>query len=87
MSYNDIADMAVNAQLQNRVIACAAVEGEPNPVSWLSSNMWAIAASPGWGDAWEYGLATGIPPEEIGANEAVISDAMILAAVQVVRSE
>jgi hypothetical protein len=86
MAYADIASMAVNAQLQARITACAATEGEPQPAVWLGDNIWTVVASPGWGDAWASGLAGGIPPESIGLNEGVISDGMILSAVQAVRS-
>lgn len=85
MSYNDIASMAVNAQLQARITACAAVEGEPIPATWMSTYIWTVVASPGWGDAWDYGLTSGIPPETIGADESVITDGMILSAVQAIR--
>lgn len=85
MAYNDVASMAVNAQLQNRVTACAAVEGQDGPQYWMSQNIWEVVAAPGWGEAWRYALDSGMDPAVVGSNETVISDPMILAQVQAVR--
>ena len=83
MSYNDIATMAKDGDLRERIAACAAEEGirEPHPTQWADRNQWALAASPGWGDAYGYALNTNV--ERPGKSESVITDAMILSAVQI----
>lgn len=83
MSYNDIATMAKDGDLRERIAACAAEEGvrEPHPTQWADRNQWALAASPGWADAYGYALNTNT--ERPGKSESVITDTMILAAVQI----
>ncbi|MFA5608118.1 MAG: hypothetical protein WDA07_13190 [Leucobacter sp.] len=81
MSYNAIAEMALDSDLINRTAACAATEGVTmHPVSWAAERMWQIAASPGWGAAYAYAVQTG--KERPGLAEDVVTDAQILAAVQ-----
>ena len=85
MSYSSIADVAHSGALRERIAACAAVEGviDPHPTEWADHHQWRLAAAPGWGDAWAYALASGIT--DPGADEAVITDGMILSAVQAIR--
>lgn len=83
MSYKVQADLADDGYLRRRVTACAASEGISNPESWASEQRWALSASPGWVAAYASALAT--EKERPGDDEAVISDGMILAAVQAVR--
>jgi hypothetical protein len=82
MTYNTIADMRDDSALRRRLVACAAQEDKegPSPESWVSDHIWDIVASPGWEAAWEYAEAA--DKENIGADETVISDAMILAVIQ-----
>lgn len=82
--YNAIASMAGNMALRDRIAACAAEEGKPDPVVWAQEHMWAIVASPGWADAWKYARDTYNVNQNpnTGARTDVIDDAMILAAVQ-----
>lgn len=82
MSYNDIADMAHDGYLRNRIAACAASEGvtDPHPTAWADQNQWALAASPGWDAAWQYAREVGVI-KNLGKDEGVINDGMILAAV------
>jgi hypothetical protein len=82
MSYNTIAEIAADNELFPRLVACAAVEKKSKPYSeWTEENRWDLAASPGWAEAWEY--AKNQPPgAPIGSNPAVITDGMILAAIQ-----
>jgi hypothetical protein len=47
---------------------------------WVEQNKYLWAASPSWGEKWSSALAGG--EEEPGKNEAVITDADILATVQ-----
>ena len=84
MSYNSIADVAHSSTLRERIAACAADEGitDPHPTEWADHHQWRLAASPGWGDAWAYALAS--DTADPGADEGVINDSMILAAVQAI---
>lgn|SRR5262245_14923581 len=91
MSYLTQSDIAVNYSMRQRVAQCAA--GEANWIAtaaqadqWTAENSREWAASPGWADAWEYALAThsnnpdaGYDP---GSDEGVITDGMILSAIQ-----
>lgn len=84
MSYGSIADMAKSGSLLTRVAACASAEGVDNPLPWANANMWEIAASPSWGEKWDYAKDTwqvNANPD-FGARTDVIGDADILAAVQ-----
>ncbi len=81
MSYLSIANMAQNPRLIERITACIAQERPAeSPSSWASANIWQLAASPGWADAWEYAINGG--EQTPGTNPGVITDGMILAAVQ-----
>jgi hypothetical protein len=72
--------MAQNQDLAARVQACAAQEIDGDPYQWTAANMLDLAASPGWDAAWSSALASG--NETPGRDPAVISDGMILSAVQ-----
>lgn len=72
--------MAQDYDLQRRITACAAVEGKNDPLSWAPSRMWSLSATPGWDEAYASAIAGGISAP--GKSETVITDAMILAAVQ-----
>lgn len=80
MSYNTISVMAQDYDLQRRVTACAAVEGKTDPTVWAPAHMWTLAATAGWDEAYSSALAGGISTP--GKSETVITDAMILSAVQ-----
>jgi hypothetical protein len=84
VTYSDIADMTNSVSLTNRVAAAAAGEGQADPWNWATSNAWAVAASPGWSEAWAYARdqATLDDNPDTGARPGVINDEMILAAVQ-----
>lgn len=76
--------MAHDEDLLNRVTACVAVEGARDPELWVQQHKWSVAAQPGWGDAWDY--ATNSGKTDIGKDPAVITDSMILSAVQAIDS-
>ena len=78
--YLAIAAIAEDRDLQRRVTACMAQEGMDRPEDEAYAWRWAIAAQPGWGAAWASAQAAG--RSDIGAQPDVISDGMILAAVQ-----
>ena len=76
MSYWDISQMAQDGDLNARVNACMAQEA-PNVAGF---NMLIICASPGWDAAWASAIAGNVPNP--GRDPGVISDGMILSAVQ-----
>jgi hypothetical protein len=81
MTYATIAVIANDGALLNRITAAAADEGKPKPYTqWASEHRWDLAVTPNWAEAWESAVAAGI--ENPGADEGVITDGMILAAVQ-----
>lgn len=81
MSYSTIAKIAQDSLLGQRLTAAAAAEHKPRPYTdWVAEFRWDLAATPGWSEAWESALAAGI--ENIGDDPGVITDGMILAAVQ-----
>lgn len=83
MSYNTIAKIAQDGALRHRIMACIAQEDPAAHASmWADAHMWRLAASPGWAAAWASAEAGSVP--DPGGNEGVITDGMILAAVQAV---
>lgn len=88
MSYNDIAAMARNGDLRLRIAACAAEEGvvDPHPTRWADEHQWQIVAKPDWESAWQYAREVGAITQ-LGFDEAVINDQMILSAVQGLRTD
>ena len=84
MAYNTIVAMAASPSLTARVAAAAAQEGALDPVDWAARHAWEVAAEPGWAEAWasaEASASINFNPDT-GQRDDVISDAMILAAVQ-----
>jgi hypothetical protein len=94
-SYLSIAAIAGDEYMTERLNACTTQQhylgtidlgdswgSSPGaPLSWVVNNRYVWASSPGWGAAWESALA-GDPDAEPGKDPAVITDDMILAAVQ-----
>jgi hypothetical protein len=83
MSYTDQANLSRDGDFNLRLAACAAVEiegAQTNPLLWAGEHQWEIAAAPGFADAYASAVAGGVPNP--GADTSVISDAMILSAVQ-----
>lgn len=81
MSYQTIALIAQDADLRQRLIACAAEQAkDANPGHWVDQRLWRLAATPGWGASWASALLANIARP--GWDESVITDAAILAAVQ-----
>jgi DsbC/DsbD-like thiol-disulfide interchange protein len=80
MSYLTIAAIAEDTSMRRRIAACAAVEGVQDAETWAYRNSLNVAAQPGWAAAWESaGAAGNLDP---GSDPAVITDGMILSAVQ-----
>lgn len=90
MSYKSVVEMAGSASLISRIAACAAAEGIDQPLQWAQQNVWKVCASPGWDDAWDQAVnqasRTRFNPDT-GIREDVITDEMILAAVQPIKPQ
>jgi len=84
MSYNHIADAAQDSDLRRRVAACFAqnTTGTEQPEALASVHMWRIAADNDIAAAYAYGVDSNV--ERPGRDEAVVTDAAILAAVDAI---
>jgi hypothetical protein len=84
MGYNEIAAAAVDMDLRSRIAACMAQEGYSRmgiPALVLADRVqWECAGQPGWGEA--YASAVAALMDRPGWEPAVITDGMILSAVQ-----
>ena len=80
MTYATHAAIVNSGSLRQRVTACAAQEGATDPPRWVNAVMWTLPQSD-WIAAWASAEA-GDPGGDHGANEAGVTDGMILAAVQ-----
>lgn len=86
MAYYDVALLKQDTGFLQRVAAAYAQEtplgtGE-NPDVWASNHAWDMASAPGFGDAYASALANNNPNP--GTDPAVITDGMILSAVQAI---
>lgn len=87
MTYLVQSEIAANPSMLTRVAQCAAQQDRDDPDAWAHQNRREWAAAPGWEDAWASALASHPPvdgeePYDPGADEAVITDSMILSQVQ-----
>ena len=80
MTYIDLPTLAEDPDFRARCIGCAALEGNEQPEQWQYANKYAMAASPGFLDAYSSALVAQVPRP--GADTSVISDAQILSAYQ-----
>jgi hypothetical protein len=90
VSYQTITLMAASQSLQSRMVACAARENVEQPLPWVQQNLWALIAAPGWDTVWDAAVDQSSKTKwnpDIGARDDIITDAMILAAVQERRTE
>lgn len=86
MGYYAIAQMSQDADLTARESACAAQEVPGvDPYGWTIARTLTLASQPGWDAAWSSALAGG--NEHPGRDESVITDGMILAAVQAISAD
>jgi hypothetical protein len=79
----DQANLSRDGDFNLRIAAAATVEidgAETNPLLWAGEHQWQLAAAPGFADAYASAVAGGVPNP--GADPSVISDAMILSAIQ-----
>jgi len=80
MSFNTNYQCANDPAFNNRVTACCAAEGRPNPVTAADQIRWPIASSADIAAAYASAVAAENPNP--GGDESVITDQMILSAVQ-----
>jgi hypothetical protein len=81
MSYSTIAVCAVDVHFLNRVTACVATEGYTMaPEPFAKDIIWQVSAHDDIEQSYAYALNTGNP--DPGGDETVITDQMILSAVQ-----
>lgn len=80
MSYLTQALLTEDGDIWKRVTACAAEQGVSAPTIWVQEHLWQLAVQPGWGSAYATALVEKL--ENPGLIEAVITDGMILSAVQ-----
>lgn len=80
MSYNTIYQCANDPAFNNRIVAACAQEDAPNPVLAANQLRWDIATLSDIEQAYASALAGNNPNP--GGDESVITDGMILAAVQ-----
>lgn len=89
-TYLAISQIANSKTMTERLNACVTQEAKAGnvpfvrePLTWVGQNRYLWAASPGWAAAWVYAMASHPEPDfDPGKDEAVITDGMILAAVQ-----
>ena len=83
MTYNAIAAAAQDQHLRSRIAACIAQETPTDtrhPIALADQIQWRVVAAPGIADAYSYAVLTEV--ENPGKDEAVVTDLMLLAAVQ-----
>ena len=81
MTYATIASITESPSLFRRIKACAAEQKVMKPYQeWVWDHLWDLAAAPGWAAKWASALASDNP--DPGADESVITDGDLLAAVQ-----
>ena len=93
MTYLTQAHISDDLYMRYRVSACAAQEGcteeSIDPDGWAFQWRRVWASAPDWDDAWEYARNMHPPETEPdyapGADEAVITDGMILSQVQAMK--
>jgi hypothetical protein len=84
MTYLTVAAMVENTALVKREYAAVAKEGIDPPETWQFEHRWKLASSPGWDSAWDSALAAhpDDPEYDPGEDNGVVTDGMILSAVQ-----
>lgn len=89
MSYQSTVEMAGSPSLASRITAAAAGEGLLDPLSWTQSHIWHVVSAPGWAPAWDSAKQSQTDDDnpDTGMRPGVITDGMILSAVQAVIAE
>jgi len=90
MAYNTVVFMQESQSLQKRITAAVAAENfTPDPEQWTQDQLWFLVVSAEWQAAWAQALKQSDNPKynpDIGARDDVITDIMILGAVQARRT-
>lgn len=82
-TYATIALVAATPRFQERLVACAAQQGAPDPAQWVWQRRYTLAAAPSWAAKVDSWLAANPDGGDGWAHDqSVISDADILAVVQ-----
>ena len=83
-TYLTISEIAANTVFSQRVTACASQQGAPDPPNWTLGHRWQVAATPSFAASVDSWRAANPTEDQDGwaALPEVISDGMILAAVQ-----
>ena len=89
MSYNAIYACATDPDFRNRVAACAVQEGAApaGGEAYATQNALTIASRKDIEAAWHHSLASQPYHSRRGHDEAIITDQMILSAVQAMKEE
>jgi hypothetical protein len=82
MALQNIASVANDGDLQQRVAAYVATKGQDDPVGWAIDHRWAVAASTGIADAWAYAKDNFM--DRPGWRPGAVTDDMITAAVDAI---
>ena len=90
MTYSTVVLMQKSESLRKRIIAAVAVENfTPSPEQWTNDQLWFLVSSTEWQTAWTNAQKQAdnnkINPDT-GARDDVITDTMILGAVQARRA-
>ena len=80
MSYSTVNQCANDASFQGRLTACCAQEGRDDPIGSMFAVRWPVAGASDIEAAYASALASNNP--DPGGDETVITDGMILSAVQ-----
>jgi hypothetical protein len=80
MSYATINACANDVAFQNRLTACCAQEGANPPATVMYEVLWPVSTASDIAGAYEFALNSNNP--DPGGDETVITDHMILSAVQ-----
>ena len=86
MAYQDNVEIFLSSALKMRMTACVALEGWPDPMGLLAAHEWELAGQPGWSAAWASGRLAHPSSDDLGVHNDVITDGMILSAVQAIIS-
>lgn len=93
MSFLAQSKLVEDPNLIARVAACVSTFGEVEARLWAARHMWVLSASPGWAVAYEEATINDVVADpagfvpHAGADPDVITDTMILTAVQKLRAE
>ena len=85
MAYFDVATLSSDNDFILRCTAGYSIQAGVDPNNsplWADQNRWALASTPGFGDAYAAAILNGVPNP--GRDPSVISDAQINASIQAI---